>query len=492
MRSVEELQEFANEYDESRVTPYSVPEEYELEGDPLNISLLPLFRKKSNRPSPVCCPSAPVSARNGTEDGGGCAFSPPADNMGFVKYRETFGGFDGGVEAGYDGSWDELRFDQLKTKLDVCKQAADDGDLDNSMLDFGGVLWKVLAKGTGGQGVKYKYVMEHFGIKLYVHSNARGGIQPVRIRFGSQCLQRVDLYTAADRMVELLAKEGFTISVVKLSRVDCQVMMERPLQDFVEAMSGEKVITLCRGKVHTETNLKTGKIETITVKSANQELCIYNKREEIVTKDKESYEIFRRYVLDCGELPADLTRVEFRFRRDALKRYGINTFQDLKDSIHSLLMITSSEWFRILAKDKVRGSENTQAVAPVWIDVVNRFDYYFNPKRYTALPRSPQDLKVYKPPKDGIKVDRLVKQAGGLIASFAAFCMDKAETVDDVLAFAFETFKRDSAAIGVKFRRRVVDRFVSLGYSAASDVHNEFQDIRKSIEESVFLKKIGG
>jgi hypothetical protein len=56
--------------------------------------------------------------------------------MGGVKYQKIFGGYDGGVEAGFEGSWGKATFANLCERLAVAKQAADDGNEENSYVFF--------------------------------------------------------------------------------------------------------------------------------------------------------------------------------------------------------------------------------------------------------------------------------------------------------------------------------------------------------------------
>ena len=255
----------------------------------------------------------------------------PAFNKGSVGYRENFGGFDGGVEAGFDGTWDSAAFEALTARLDEAKQEANDGHFDGQFVRLDKKPWKVWPKGSSsaGSGPKYKFILEHHGVKLYIHSNPQGDIQPVRVRFGAVCLMQTDLYSAVNALKELLAKIGFRITSEKLTRVDMQVMLERPFKDFQEALKPGHVVTRCRGKLLPAANLLTKKLETLSIRSSSMELCIYDKKAELNQSDYVYYVVFDSCVLN-GYSPEHLTRVEFRFRRETLKRFGVNTFEDLR------------------------------------------------------------------------------------------------------------------------------------------------------------------
>ncbi len=100
------------------------------------------------------------------------------------------------------------------------------------------------------------------------------------------------------------------------------------------------------------------RIETVTLRSQNAELCIYDKRAQVYQSDQLYFLTFHEYVMRDSKMPEHLTRVEFRFRREMLARYGIDTFQQLRESQEALPQVFGRDWFRILERDKVRGYEN--------------------------------------------------------------------------------------------------------------------------------------
>ena len=51
-----------------------------------------------------------------------------------------------------------------------------------------------------------------------------------------------------------------------------------------------------------------------------------------------------------GELPDDLTRVEFQLRRDALKYLGVKTVQDLLERENAIVDFLTYDWFRLLPR----------------------------------------------------------------------------------------------------------------------------------------------
>jgi hypothetical protein len=128
----EELQSRAEQYDFSLLTPFSTPDSYEVfdkdDSFPLGSFIEKALRKKQfikneNNRNNACCNEERIAARVVPVS------VVPADNMGSVKYQPCiYGGYDGGVEAGFEGSWRKVAFLELTERLAVAKQAADDGD----------------------------------------------------------------------------------------------------------------------------------------------------------------------------------------------------------------------------------------------------------------------------------------------------------------------------------------------------------------------------
>ncbi len=441
MRSVDDLRSFADQYDHERDCPFALPDENLLAAH--SAPFLPKaqlrldMRSWTDTDGGAECASIRTPAERYCERKREAELSAPASNTGPVKYRRgddekrpCWGGYDGGVEASIYGEWTEEAFRYFSWRLDTAKQCANDGDEEGTYCDFGGLLWKVSDKGAQ-VGAKYKWVLESHGVKLYIHSNPKGGIAPVHVRFGFDCLARIDLFDAVETLKKVLEKEGFSWESEILSRVDMQVLLDVEVQDFLDAMQGNRVVTQCRGKCEIVTDCRTMKVQTITFRSKNCELCIYDKLAQLEAVDSVYFMTFQRWILG-GEVPEHLTRVEFRLRREMLKRYGVTTFQDLRESQQALPQVVGRDWFRILEREKVRGSEKEIKFAPIWKRTLDEFQYYFGS---TGKVRSANSLRGYKVEKSVPKVEKVLKQAVGCLSSVASLVMAKVDDASDVLEF---------------------------------------------------------
>lgn len=473
MRSVDELQDFAERFALENDSPFMVPGEWDLDWVPdcsaieLVSALADVHENATGTGSGctgLCAAPVPGGSKNDEVEG-----VAPASNTGLVKYQFplTWGGFDGGCEASFLGDWDD-RFQQICERLDFAKQAADDGKTAESYIEFGGFVWLVRASGAGVGFFKYKYVMESRGVKLYLHSNPKNGIPPIHVRFGFECLVKTDIFRAVQTLKECFKLEGFEVKEEKISRVDMQVLLPVEVSDFVHAMTGPRVITRCRGTYQQHINMKTGKVETITMHSDNCELCIYDKRSELFQSDPVYFQTFLKYVLrnETANVPEKLTRVEFRFRRSFLQRYGVNTFDDLRNSAYALLEIASQDWFRILSRDKVRGSENEIPDAEIWALTRRAFRFHF--KETLPKTRSRTDLKNFKPLKEAAPVERVLKQAVGCLSSACAVLMEKATTGAEVVKFCVDLLEKYTAQMFEKVALKQVFNAVTRDFTQSS------------------------
>ncbi|MDR2641579.1 MAG: hypothetical protein LBC74_02170 [Planctomycetaceae bacterium] len=468
-------------YDESLFDSISLPEVYEQYDDLLEYENVVLSRQNDDKVRKF-----PDSALAETGN------LPPAGNTGGVS--RILGGFDGGCEVGYDGKWDSRQFSELCERLDFARSASDFLDDERSYIRLCDKIFKVSDRGATFGAIKYKYVLIHHGLKVYIHSNPVSNIQPIRVFFGFHVLCKSSLFACNSYLCRFFSFLGFEVRGEILSRVDCQVLFERSLSDYVSSMSkfseNDCIVTQCRGKLNRYVNLRSRKTETITLSSESLELCIYDKRSQILSQDKETYELFRRYVLGGGELPSDLTRIEFRFRRDILRRYGINTFDDLRVSVRSLLSIVSYDWFRILLKPKTRNSDK-QSIDPLWQEVRDRFDYYFSLENQELIERSREALKNFIPQKDFRRISNLVRQAGGCLATVAAFSVGRLESSDDMLDFSVHKLREVLKNMFDKYRKGRIENEVLKGFSPCDDFSDDVMNcidvdvIRSNLESYV-------
>ncbi|MBR0192562.1 MAG: hypothetical protein IJQ31_10910 [Thermoguttaceae bacterium] len=473
MYTSEQLEDYAERFARENSSPFEVPTEFDLEfsEEPQIFGLSAEVASHAGRPAGPSADSQSIENGTGPE-GGRANASPealaPASNTGLTKYHfpRNWGGYDGGCEASFMGEWDEKQFEKLSERLDHARQAADDGKTALSYVNFGGFIWSVRASGAGIGFFKYKFVLESHGVKLYIHSNPKNSIPPVCVRFGFECLVRTDLFSAVETLRKCLYDEGFKIKEEKISRVDMQVMIPVNISEFVAALqAGPRVCTRCRGGFQMYASLKTGKIETITISSENCELCIYDKHRQVLVSDPVYYDTFCKEFLgdEMALVPKNLTRVEFRFKRGFLRRYGVDNFDDLQKSAYALVEIASRDWFRILARDKVRGSENEIPDAPIWAHVRAAFEYYFY--ETDSKNKSMSDLKNNRVVRPAPSVDRLIKQAMGCLSSAASFMLEKVFSVSQLVEYYTQVVTQEADETLTKVSEKQIYNQIVRGFT---------------------------
>lgn len=322
------------------------------------------------------------------------------------------GDFDGGIEIGWYGDWQSQKvFDYLISMLDRCKDNADVGDPLRSYFTLGSYTFKVEPKGAVVGRIKYKFVLIYHGLRIYVHANPMGDIQPVRVKIGAIPLLRVGLLRVYKTIVDILFSIGFRPTAELVSRADLQIMTsDYSVFDFVQAMQGGRFVTLARGKCTVVSSLSTGDIESITCSSRTAELCIYDKLAELASnKDARYVDAFTSRFYPDGNLPPVLTRVELRLRGEALRSFEVLTIPDLIAKARGIAQYMLSKWFRLLRNPKVRGMGTRQHVADIWRDVQYLYHKVFC--RYGLI----SAVRVI-PRRIAISADRLCKIAGGVIA----------------------------------------------------------------------------
>jgi hypothetical protein len=310
--------------------------------------------------------------------------SPPITNRGVSKYKAKtptplqHGGYDGGIEVGFEGHWNQDLFSELLIKLEAAKNQA--AEISQSvMVEIGGK--PVLVEPTGANaGLHYKYHFTLSNVKFFIHHNPPKNRQAVRVRYGANVLIQHRLFDAHAAVLEFLSSLGFIVTEEKISRVDMQVMIDCPLEKLVRPiLSGHAVAKARRFHFHGQSK----KIETYTLGQAGRlELCIYNKRTELeksMVSDPTKAELTIRHGVGEEWFVSDrpITRIEFRLWRDVLREMNINTVLDLQERETALADWLTSHWFRILSKQKVRGHENTASLHPLWIDVQKAFQEWF-------------------------------------------------------------------------------------------------------------------
>ena len=392
-------------------------------------SLFELFVCPGNERTATLASDARSRARGGSVAGSSVREGAPSANRRLSKYQRNFeGGFDGGFELAFYGEYEPCVLNWFR-EFDSARERVRAGDELAAYVDFFGVPVKINPAGARVGHLTYSYQFDYMGIRFLFHNSPCQDVPAVRVVVGAVPLLRASVQDVYSFILKLLNYAGVNTYREIVSRADLMIMTsDYSVFDFLSAMNNQRYTTRCRGKMAIYSDLTSGKVESITLKSSRVELCIYDKLSEVVTKDATYYKWFLSRF--GGVLPSVLTRVEFRFRREALRYYGINKFSDLLNQCGALVEKFSSSWFRILSRAKVRGSEREIKSAPCWSLVQRLFSKVFGGEFSQPITKAARAAVV--------KVDKLIKMAVGCIAKSCALLQRTKEPIKDVSDAVFD------------------------------------------------------
>lgn len=337
------------------------------------------------------------------------------------------GGYDGGTAVSYYGLWFAGDMDAQREIMDdlaFYKAQAQAGGryLENPVfIILNGQQWEVCPRGSNGE-VRYNYQIRRGGVTLLVHQNPGETIAGVRAIFGYEALIGRDLDDVNRETIAFLAAIGFDVVREKLSRVDLNVTLGVDFSWVQKAYEESRVVSRIRRWRQYGRNTEEGYILETIMGGGHLQAVVYDKLRECLDKREEAkLEDLSEILGDpCAE-NAGLTRVEFRFRRPALKAFEINSVQDFTNRMVDVVQYLTSQWFRILGNRKIRGKENRQEVATEWRWVQYAFYSTFCKGKLSQAPLKTRNVK---------RIDRrnIFRQALGCVSS--AFAYDaKSETL---------------------------------------------------------------
>jgi hypothetical protein len=427
------LQRAAERYRDNNVSEV-LSDYFELQGDVGEIPLMQGLSKRNKRAEATNAAEVRVARRDGFV-GIGQASPPnsgsPITNRG-VTFRQTegasptfeyffphiMGGYDGGLEVGFEGKWNKRKFDDFCETLNVAKQACQQKGNPARYFVIENNVCVMKEKGASNQ-ITYKYVFETGGMKFYVHSNPQGEIQPIRLRYNAEGLIGRDLFLKHNEVLETLSKIGFTVTGEKISRVDMQVMLERDIEDFMQPLlQGQYVCTAQKYSTYGRT--AAGCPDTFTLGKQLQ-ICIYDKRRELldnVTKYPHKFSLMIKFCLgdDWLQKETPLTRIEFRILRDVLRDFGIHSLSDLLQCESGLSRYCCNKWFRMISERKSKTHTERQKSSELWQEVQKLFETYFpGVEGHGSDVSRGQRAKILQ-----CSVDSLEKQALGCLKTAAA------------------------------------------------------------------------
>ncbi|MGP8154574.1 MAG: plasmid replication initiation factor [Smithella sp.] len=248
-----------------------------------------------------------------------------------------------------------------------------------------------------GKGENYRFHLQFEAYNLFIGKAARPGSSPnVYLSINSKTLWLNGIETALSWINEDLKTIGNgSIQFVKVSRVDfcCDFWVPGGLS--YEFLLSHKVTRNDKGNLYLDKN----KLETCYVADVKSpiQLRMYNKGLEV---KKEGTKL---WFLDLWQRESmeDIWRVEFQLRRPALKQFGINSLNDLKEKQAGVWLYLTSKWFSLRLPDNEKAERKT--IHPFWRAVQECFQQNAPANEVKRVYRSTGDasLKWYLSHIDG-------------------------------------------------------------------------------------------
>jgi hypothetical protein len=350
-----------------------------------------------------------------------------------AQESQEFGGYDGGVEIGFEGTWDAEKFTALKETLQSAKDRAGESNT-SELIPLGSYIVSVAASGANA-GLHYRFKFSLCGITLFIHHNPPKGRQGIRVRYGAVALIGRSLFDVHSVVLRLLSDLGFTVTKETISRIDMQITVGISISDLMSPIFADQAVT----KVRNDTFYRKGGIcRTFLIGQRGRlQLCIYDKSLELRTMAVSNPAKFQLMVdQHLGEhytFDQPLTRIEFRLWRDVLRLFEINTVEDLRESETNIVHFLTTKWFRILKDPKIRGHENTAAIHPLWSHIQECFCLFF-----PGLGREIEEITLVRDKPVTCEPVALQKQALGCLKTAIALSSGIQTSMDTLYAIACE------------------------------------------------------
>ena len=351
-----------------------------------------------------------------------------------TENRLPSGSYDGGLENALFGVWNRDAWQESEAKMIAGRDKACDckrGQV--SVIELGGenVIVSPIAKKTVGV-IPYPYLLEWGGydIRICADWEKQPELGDVRVRYGAIPLLEHGVDPAHQRLVDWLAKIGFTTTQEKLTRVDVNVLLLEPVTDFKSIIDAGCYVTQAKNRG------EWGSMKDITTYQIGNRKStffrMYDKRSEMlndVGSPKWKLTIDRLIGWDVWASGCPITRFEFSLGRTFMKKYGIYSLADFRAMEQDIVDVHTWQWIRFLASPKVRGHENTAPLHPHWEKVRAEFLRCF-PGSTTSLQEAREAVKRAKA-NAAPDVYRLVLQYRGLQRKILARTKGRSASVEE-------------------------------------------------------------
>ncbi|MDD2366078.1 MAG: plasmid replication initiation factor [Desulfuromonadaceae bacterium] len=285
----------------------------------------------------------------------------PASTPSVSEFQHLLHGIDSldlGLYVAWGSDW-KRRLHSLDKKK---QQARRNGALLISMPSGRNCIFK-----PGGKGENYRFHLQFDAYNLFIGKSATPGTSPnVYLSISAKVLWHNGIETALSWIaLDLKAIGGGTIQRVQVSRLDLCADFLVPGGLSHEFILSHKVTRNDKGKLYLDKN----ELQTYYAADGKSpiQLRLYNKGLEVKQGG------IKLWFLDLWkrESTDDIWRIEFQVRRPALKQFGINSIDDLKEKQAGLWGYLTMKWFSLRLPDNDKAERKT--VHPFWSAVQECF-----------------------------------------------------------------------------------------------------------------------
>ena len=226
------------------------------------------------------------------------------------------------------------------------------------------LLFSILPKGYNG----YDWILRNDDVSIAISRHWNKGIHrpEIMVTFRSSFLWREGLDICTQIVFNFLNLLGDIIDT-KISRVDIATDIKEPVPDV--SLTDKSI----QGRMRNKSNY-VGSVKAIGLKHTGYQLGtgdivarVYDKIHEINVSKKD----WMKTVWARNNWLEDepVTRVEFQFRRNALKDFNINSIKSLIDTLPDLWHYATCKWFTMRNRNPLDSNHRRWALSEFWLIV---------------------------------------------------------------------------------------------------------------------------
>lgn len=366
-----------------------------------------------------------------------------------------------------DPAWEIITFALSKAQ----HEAQESQEIDAGVTSIDGTR-ALLVKPSGSHmgdfhGPFYKWRFECEGITyLVMNRQHRHETMPnVAVHVGSALLMEHGSKSIREKVYATIRAMGGIIAENKLSRVDPNVDIAGvSVSEFVKKFIDRHFLCRARkldlqlGTVHMDGYNYTG----FCVGRGDIRLRIYDKLLECKHQPLK-LEILER--TRWGTMPTAATRVEFQLRREALKEFGVSSWEDWEEKRASVCTYLCSEWFHFTDEAVDRNHTDRANTWSEWEAVQSAFSQWTGTADAAERNKKPRRVNAVA----------LARQAVGCLTSLAAIHRERIDAREDFAGFVMD-FLDTTGAIDTLTPAKVTQKRLELeasGYYQALDSHEQ-------------------